>query len=208
MKVQTTDMAIRSCCVPEGAQGDWSVKRFIVEDNEVGKLRALYNLSAMGRWTPPGEYTGLYRRGAIIMSDTPDELRDLRPILKHARGKVLIGGLGLGIVVGLLLEKEGVKEITVVEIDQDVIDLVGLHYLAIATWRGISLKIVCADFFSWVPPRGICYDAVWLDIWSDICADNVSEMEKLIERFRQYSSWIGAWCQYEMYEAAQRYGSR
>jgi len=204
-RIERGEIRVPVSTVPEGVSGEWVVRRFTVEENEGGRLRALVNPHAMGRWTPPGTYTGLFHRGSVIMSDTVDECCDLLPIIgRHNAAHVLVGGLGLGVVLGALLQREGIKEIVVVEIEQDVINLVGPHYTALASSRGVRLEIVHADLFEWSPKRGTRYDAVWLDIWPDICADHLAGMQKLLRRFRGRSPWVRAWCQVEMQSTLRR----
>src|SRR3954469_21638435 len=107
--------------VPEGQCGLWRVERFIVD--EKGALT--HNLIAardalMTRRLPrsiiPGEYTRLWCDGEVIMSDTPAEMREHLPIVRAARGHVLINGLGLGMVVAACLNKPEVEHVTVVEL--------------------------------------------------------------------------------------------
>lgn len=84
--------------VPEGQAGDYTIARFTVskEEEEYGKLRAV--ISFRGRYVSAGTYTKLVRGDTILMSDTRDEIRDAYSIILHARGNVLINGLGLGMV--------------------------------------------------------------------------------------------------------------
>jgi phospholipid N-methyltransferase len=44
--------------------------------------------------------------------------------VKKANGNVLIGGLGLGLVIHNILNKQEVKSITIIEINKDLIELV------------------------------------------------------------------------------------
>src|SRR5689334_17996411 len=83
------------------ARGAWRIERFRVTHTDLIGQRG--EILATGRGAPPGCYTRLTHRGRVIMSDTPDELRDLAPVLHHARGQVLVNGLGLGCVVKSLL---------------------------------------------------------------------------------------------------------
>jgi len=128
------------------------------------------------------------------MSDTPDEMRDHLSIVNHATGRVLINGLGLGMVLKNILLKPEVFEVTVIEIDQDLIDLVGPRL----GWPNYVLdhrvSIICADALTWKPPKGKRYNAVWHDIWDDICTDNLDQMKYLTRKYGQYSDWQGSWC--------------
>lgn len=59
------------------------------------------------------------------MTDNPEELNQIAEMLHDVNptGRVLVGGLGLGILASTLAEREGVESVTVVEIDPDVATL-------------------------------------------------------------------------------------
>ena len=130
------------------------------------------------------------------MSDTPSEISDHLSAVYAANGHVLIAGLGLGVVVqGCLMdgvERYGktVEKVTVVEKSADVIGLVAEHYLK---RFGSRLEVVHDDIFTWQPPKGAKYDCTWLDIWPNICTDNLNDMKKLKARFSRRSQWLGCW---------------
>ena len=75
---------------------------------------------------PVGTYTRLrHSERGIVMSDIPHEMLDHREPVSHARGHCLINGLGLGMVLAAVLKQPDVTDVTVIEVDRDVIDLVG-----------------------------------------------------------------------------------
>ena len=114
--------------VPEGVSGDWEVKHFTVskEREKTERLRAIF--ASHGRFVPAGDYVGLYYKKTIVMSNTPDEIRDHYEIIHRAEGHVLLAGLGLGVVLQEIANKKEVKKITVIEKSEDVIKLVADHY--------------------------------------------------------------------------------
>ncbi len=178
--------------IPEGQSGDWKIQRFIVTEQAASleRLRAIFS-SNRGRGVPEGTYTKLTRNGQVIMSDTPDEIRDHRFFVYRAKGKILVNGLGLGIVVELLLDKDEVDHITVIEISRDVIVLVGKYLKDV---YGDRLTIIEADALTWKPPKGVKYNSVWHDIWDNICSDNLEEMKTLHRRYGRRADWQGSWC--------------
>lgn len=82
-----------------GQSGAWSLRRFMVTPNgaKMHNLAEIFN--GRNRYIDSGEYWGLYRNGKIIMSNTPAEIYDHWKFIKKAFGKVLVGGLGLGLVL-------------------------------------------------------------------------------------------------------------
>jgi hypothetical protein len=176
--------------VPEGRVGPWSVARFEVSeaDARFGNLRAAIGGRGRGG-IAPGTYTQLrHDRRGLVMSDTPDEMRDHYPAVFHANGHVLLNGLGIGMVLGGVLKVERVTRVTVVEIDPDVAALVGPHYLA-----DKRVEIIVVDAFGFKPPKGVRYGAVWHDIWDDLCADNLPEMTRLKRKYGRRADWQGCW---------------
>lgn len=179
------DAIIPKVTVPEGESGPWSIIRTGVPNNPVWAFRE--------RHFQPGTYTQLRCRGrGLIMSDTPAERYDHLPFVRAAKGRVLISGLGLGMCVGAVLRKPEVEEVTVLEISDDVIGLVGDHY------ADSRLTIIHADAMEWRPPRGAEYDAVWHDIWDAICADNLPQIATLNRRYARKTQWRGCWSQSQL----------
>jgi hypothetical protein len=174
--------------LPEGSAGDWRVEKRIIEDNT---SLAVFNMHARGRAVPPGTYTYLLHRGHVIMSDTPAEIRDLYPIIRQAKGQVLINGLGLGVVLQAILEKPETEHVTVIELSEEIIALIGTYY---QERYGKKLDIVHADALEWKAPKGARYDVVWHDIWPDLCIDNLEDMKKLHRKYGRRCDWQGSWC--------------
>lgn len=176
--------------VPVGTREQWSVKKFFVSEQEA-KFTSL-RAAIKGRgYVPPGEYTELSRNGHIVMTDTPDEMRDhYEPVFK-ARGHILINGLGIGMLLAACLKKSEVTKATVIEIDSDVVALVGLAYV------DPRVEIITADAFDYRPPKGCRYGMVWHDIWSDICGDNLSQMTRLKRKYGRRTEWQGCWCEWQ-----------
>lgn len=180
--------------VPVGVSGEWEVERRVVTEDEakLGAMRAAFSMGAgRGRHVPAGTYTGLKRNGYLVMSDTPDEIRDFMEFVRMAEGNVLINGLGLGVVTNAVLLKDDVEHVTVVESSEDVISLVAEHWLAKHPER---LTVIAADAMEYKPPKGERYNAVWHDIWDDICSDNLPAMKTLHRKYGRRSDWQGSWC--------------
>lgn len=182
--------------VPEGTKGPWTIKRFTVDaEPSIANLR----LAMDGRGVAPGTYTKLvHAQRGIVMSDTTAEKRDHIGFVRAARGHVLINGLGIGMCLAAVLAKDTVTQVTVVEIDADVIALVADHY---ATDPRVG--IVHSSAFDYQPPKGVRYGAVWHDIWDSICADNLPEMTRLHRKYGRRADWQGSWCRLEC-ERARR----
>jgi hypothetical protein len=180
--------------VPEGRSGDWEVRKFFVgkADSELDALQSMFsNGGGRGRFVPPGRYTGLYRGRTVIMSDTPDEIRDHYRFIRNATGHALIAGLGLGVVLQAVARKPEVSNVLVIEQSPDVVKLVEPHWKR-KPW-GKKFDIVLSDIFTWKPDKGARFDAAWFDVWDNLCTDNLTEMAKLHRRFARCAAFYGSW---------------
>jgi 16S rRNA A1518/A1519 N6-dimethyltransferase RsmA/KsgA/DIM1 with predicted DNA glycosylase/AP lyase activity len=178
--------------IPNGKKGIWEIQDFEV-DNDGAKL---HNLRCILTGNPtravlPGKYKRLMKNGLCMMSNTPAEIYDhigFMWIAKEVGGHILINGLGLGVALAELVKYPNITKITVIELDQDVIDLVGPH---LADYR--QIEIIKADAFEHKPPKGQRYTAVWHDIWIDISSENLPEMHKLHRKYGRRCDWQGSW---------------
>lgn len=171
------------CDIPVGQKGDWSVENFEIENN-----LWLWRMARDGRGTPPGQYTRLMHKDrGIVMSDTNAEIEDHRFFFARAKGRVLIHGLGLGMALKAILQKKDVVSVDCVELEQDVIDLVGVHF------KDPRLTIHHGDAMTYKWPKGTTWDIIWHDIWDNICSDNLPSMKKLCRKFGKRCNWQGCW---------------
>jgi hypothetical protein len=185
---------------------------------------------------PPGTagawYTTLvHDQGGVIMSDVPAEIAGALPFLDYVealpaldpvltgghRTRVLIGGLGLGIIPARLLKHSKVSRIDVVEIDPDVAEMVTQdryqQYAPNAWASDPRLHIYLGDIHTWHPhdayrhgqykgcmlhPRcpeigkSPWWDAAWFDIWDRTSAGNLPSMQKLTRRYARRAK--PSWC--------------
>jgi predicted membrane-bound spermidine synthase len=145
----------------------------------------------------PGRYTRLFVRDELVMSDTLMELESNWPAVCRANGRVLVAGLGLGVILVPMLASPRVEHLTVVEREPDVIALVAPAFLThLASGR---LEIIEGDIFGWRPPRGARFDTIYFDIWPDISVANLPAIARLHRRFgrrlnrRNPDAWMGSW---------------
>lgn len=185
------DMAVD---VPEGVSGDVKIERFTIEKGDLENLRLAFN----GRGCQPGTYTRLLRGNSLWMSDTTAERRDhIEPAMMIRQGapRVLIGGLGLGMILRVALLESSVEHIDVVELDPDVIALVGPHYEKMAADRGVQLVIHRADMYEIKWPPKTRWDVAWFDIWGDVSTDTLSLMARLNRSYGRRTGWCRCWAQ-------------
>lgn len=174
--------------IPDSQIGEWSIEAFEVPKNDIGNM---ISMMKTGRSVPPGTYKRLKRNNTVVMSNTPDEIRDFYMFIRKAKGHVLVNGLGMGVLLNALLEKDDIEKITVIEKHKEVIDLVSPYI------EDSRVEIIHSDCFDYKPPKGIRYDAVWHDIWDYICSDNLDEMKKLHRKYGRKTDYQASWCRTE-----------
>ncbi len=161
--------------IPEGVSGDARVAH-VHHDRErvfdTANLRCAYFGSQKNQkivYPHATRWHELSEGGAVWTTDYPQEQAQQIACLKGMKGRVLVGGLGLGLCLHLLAPKKAVREITVVEISQDVIDLVWGHLGLEEDRTKGRLRVVCQDLFEFLESyRGEpepSFDNAFYDVW-------------------------------------------
>lgn len=162
-------------------------------DEEKNRLYNLRNRMEMNGlfYIYSGEYVRLLVNGQVMMSDTPMERLTNKDFILNAHGRVLIAGLGIGLITQAIQEKENVSEIIVVEKHQDVIDLVADKIMH------PKIKILNADIYDNVFDKTEKFDTIYFDIWPTITTDNLEMMAKLhrmyLKNKRTKESYMDSW---------------
>lgn len=168
--------------LPNGKQGNVEVNSFTVKEEEVKtlKMRSMMSFSYQEYYDfEAGTYKRLIVDNEVMMSTTPMEIRSNREVMTKANGHVLIAGLGLGMIVLPIQDKLNVKSITIIEMNKNVIDLVGKTLPL-----NDKVKIIPGNIFDFILEKGMKYDTVYFDIWESTCPDNWEEMKTLTKKFK------------------------
>jgi len=123
-----------------------------------------------------------------MMLNTPEIVAGFEDFLMQAHGHILINGLGIGMCAVYLLAKARVKSLTVIEVEEDLVQLMDS-----VLPKDPRLNILHADAFAYEPPDGKCYDYVWHDVWTTYSARNVAQMKQLLAKYEDRSHWQDAW---------------
>lgn len=100
----------------------------------------------------------------VWMTDMPIEQAQIDPMLKSMRGRVLVGGLGLGYAAQVLARMPAVREVVVIERSPEVIELVA-RYIRCTGRR--KVRVVCADLHEWLAANlNERFDWAFYDIWA------------------------------------------
>jgi hypothetical protein len=171
--------------------GDFRVEKYTIEKG---------NLSAMWSGIPTGDYVRLSSRSGCVMSNTPMEQRTNRDFVRYANGDVFIAGLGIGLIVLPVQEKENIKSITILEKYPEVIELVGKQLPL-----NNKVKIIQGDVFYYEFPKETKFDTIYFDIWNYVNEDIYEEMMLLKKKYRKYKRfktknpdvYMACWAEYQ-----------
>lgn len=181
--------------LPEGQVESCRIEHFKVSE-EQAQRSAIRALCSREYSVPAGAYTRLMINNQVVMSDTPMERRTNSSFIYHAKGHVLVFGLGLGMVLADIAPKDSVESILVVELDPRVIQLVEPNLRAHLGQHADKLTIVQGDAYDWKPPKGTRYNTIWFDIWTDQSRDDLPDMKRLklrSVRWRAQGAWVDCW---------------
>jgi len=168
--------------IPEQRVGDYRIKKRKIEANTVFPMNRVLGYDYYLH-TQDTLYTELQqkvgRRWRTWMLDSPVEWYGMGEFALRARsGKVLVGGLGLGLVVHHLVNRRDINQIVVVEVSREVIDMVmsylpeGEGYVYAIDVDQVdknSITVLNMNFFKAVPKlsdAGFEFDTVIADLWA------------------------------------------
>lgn len=174
----------------DGKSGNFELSHF-----EIGED----NLYALFHRIPRGKFVRLLHKGEVVMSNTDMEKCTNANFVRNAHGKVLIGGLGIGLILLAIQDKQEVEKIVVVEKYKEVIGLVKDQLLL-----NEKVEVVNADVWEYTPEEK--FNTIYMDIWNYINTDVYRDsMKPLIARYKKFlvskqedsNRFIDCWCRKE-----------
>lgn len=135
----------------------------------------------------------LKRKGGLLMSNSPQEAFLQYEAYLNAKGKVLVGGLGLGIFAAMAASKEEVTEVIVVEISKDVIKL--------CRPRNKKIIVINADIKDFLKKCDEKFDYAYIDIhYGTGCQEYIKTVLPLKKLFKEKhpDTPIDFWAEEEM----------
>ncbi|KKK83981.1 hypothetical protein LCGC14_2787930, partial [marine sediment metagenome] len=151
--------------LPESSSGKIQIRHRIIEAGEKVSIIGMRQAFLRGLRPTRGLLSEpllvhelVHKNHGIWMTDLPEELNQIEELLFGIKpaGRVLIGGLGLGILATRVASLPDVEEVTVVEIDKDIIKLCE---------DDIDCLVVNADIVEYLHTTEERYDYYLLDTW-------------------------------------------
>lgn len=184
--------------LPEQRSGDVRIEHRILKPGEttpvVGMrqaiLRGIRASSAMIK-EPLLIHQLVHEQRGVWMTDLPEELNQIAELLWNVspHGRVLIGGLGLGILARSCADRQGVDRLVVIEKDPDVIKLC----------RGNGYVVVEDDIANYLRTTNEVFDFYLLDTWQGTSASTwwteVVPLRRIIRQRHGKAPVIHCWAE-------------
>lgn len=135
----------------------------------------------------------------VWMSVAPMERESQSHHVLAARGRVLVGGLGLGAILWALLQKAEVEEVVVVERSMEVVGIMGEVFEQQRAWaahRG-RFKVINADLFdfAYCDAESLLgrIDCALIDIWPGVgdsaLRPDMQRIAKMFPAVGEFAAW-------------------
>jgi hypothetical protein len=160
---------------------DWSKYKCIVPECTKGKIKIVKELSKDGISTVLYEKDKHPHTLHPCMSDRKSDVATYEIFTIEATGHILLTGLGLGIILLIARDMPQIKSITVLEKNQDVIDLISPHFP--------DVKIIQGDAWEYTPDKK--YDYIWHDFDEGIL--ELPGMFRIMKRYEPYAKKQNCW---------------
>ncbi len=164
------------------------------------KINDYKEYSQIGYFDNKFSYLALTEGNNIWMSLNPNEIETMKPYINKAKGNVLVLGLGMGYVPFMLSLKNCVKSITIIERDQEIINLFNeLIYPSFPNKEKIKIiKGDAVEFARKSQKEGI-YDYIFADLWHD-----PEDGLPLFIKLKRINKGIDCWLEVSMYALLRR----
>lgn len=105
------------------------------------------------------------------MTDNPSDVFSMESYGRQASGKVLVGGLGLALLPNELAKNDSVESVTIVEKNEDVINLSGRYVPE-------GMEVVHSDLWDFIEKDNTDWDYIIIDVWA---TDDKDEYNRLLK---------------------------
>ena len=165
----------RSIEIPKMTVGDWELKydkyspyeAFVYDDLRLEP--DFKEIPCIGFFNEEFRFPVVMEHDHEWMAIKPNEIKTMQPAIDAVEGNIVTFGLGLGYFTYMASLREKVQSITVVERNNEVIQLFE-HYILPQFRQKEKVEIVSADAFEYVrkqmPDRH--FDYAFVDLWHDV----------------------------------------
>jgi hypothetical protein len=158
--------------------------------NDLEKLPDGRIIPKIGYFNEEYNYPAILENNREWMLITPNEINTMQVPIENANGNVLTYGLGLGYFAYMISLKENVNKITIIENNEDIINIFKKYLLPQFKFKN-KIEIINDDALNYATKK-LNYDYVFVDIWHDPSdgIDLYLKFKKLEVKGIKYDYWI------------------
>ena len=149
-------------------------------------------ITSLGYFEKEYEYITLSYKDNIWMLISPHEINTMKKSIQEASGNVITFGLGLGYYAYMISNKEEVKSVTIIEKDENIIELFN-RYIYPQFKNKEKIKIINEDALKYINIKPFPYDYAFVDLWRDV-DDGLQLYVKMLKKSfalkTKFSFWI------------------
>ena len=135
-----------------------------LDDIKIDEKDYYLERTPVGYFEEEFKYLSLSYNGVTWMCITPNEINTMKPHIDSASGKVLVFGLGLGYYPYMISLKDNVKDIYIVELDQNIINIFKENILPLFEHKE-KIHIINANAIEYIKTVDKSYDTIFIDLW-------------------------------------------
>ena len=155
-------------------------------------------INHIGYFDKKFNYLALLKNNEIWMSLNPNEIKTMEPYINKAKGHVLVLGLGMGYVAYMMANKKEVQDVTIIEKDQNVINIFN-NLLWPSFKNKEKIKIINDDAINYLKQKQNRYDYIFADIWH-----SPDDGLPLFLKIKKINKNIDCWLEVSMYALLRR----
>ncbi len=162
--------------------------------DEIDVLDDFTEITKIGYFENDYSYLTLKENNDIWMLITPHEINTMKKAIEKANNNVLTLGLGLGYFPFMCSLKDNVKNITIIEKDNNIIKLFK-KYIYPQFKNKEKIKIIQSDALNYLDNNNLkSFDYIFIDLYKDV-DDGLPLYVDIIKRFKNklisnYDFWI------------------
>jgi len=164
----------RNIRIPEEESGKWALKYEVYRPyeafiyNDIITTDDFIEIPRVGFFSEPFRFPAVMEDGQEWMAIKPNEIETMQPVIDNVEGQVVTFGLGLGYFAYMASLKTSVSSVTVVEHDEQVIQLFKRYILPQFADPG-KVEIIQSDVFKYIENQMAArhFDHAFVDLWHD-----------------------------------------
>ncbi len=122
---------------------------FPFDDIRVDEDNYFKEITQLGFFEKPYQFLALLENNKIWMSVNPNEIETMKKPISNAKGDIVVFGLGMGYFAYMCSLKDDVKHITIIENNQNIIELFNSKIFPLFEYKE-KIKIIKSDAFKFL----------------------------------------------------------